>query len=75
MRDSNAAKNLLYRRLRALANYEKANKDLDKARSKNKDVGVVSRKQSSTEFLLDLGFPSYIVPVSLDSGRLRRTRR
>ena len=45
MRDSNAAKNLLYRRLRALANYEKANKDLDKARAKNKDVQIVSSAQ------------------------------
>ena len=42
MRDSNAAKNLLYRRLRALADYENANKALDKARSKNKDVQAVS---------------------------------
>ena len=42
MRDSSAAKNLLYRRLRALANYETATKNLDKARSKNKDVQAVS---------------------------------
>ena len=43
MRDSNAAKNLLYRRLRALANYENCNKALDKARSKNKEVPQVRR--------------------------------
>ena len=42
MRDSLAAKHLLYRRARALANYEAANKALDKARSKNKDVQAVS---------------------------------
>jgi len=42
MRDSAAAKNLLYRRLRALANYEAATKNLEKARSKNKDVQAVS---------------------------------
>ena len=41
MRDSAAAKNLLYRRLRSLSNYENANKALDKARSKNKDVSIV----------------------------------
>lgn len=41
-RDSSAAKNLLYRRLRALANHETATKNLDKARSKNKDVQAVS---------------------------------
>lgn len=42
MRDTTAAKNLLYRRLRALANHETAAKQLDKARSKNKDIQVVS---------------------------------
>jgi len=42
MRDSSAAKNLLYRRLRALANYETATKNLEKARAKNKDVQAVS---------------------------------
>ena len=41
-RDSNAAKNLLYRRLRSLTNYENANKALEKARSKNKEVATVS---------------------------------
>ncbi|XP_076036861.1 sorting nexin 6 isoform X2 [Oratosquilla oratoria] len=38
MRDTSAAKDLLYRRLRCLANYEQANKNLDRARAKNKDV-------------------------------------
>lgn len=42
MRDSAAAKDLLYRRSRALADYEQANKALDKARTKNKDVALVS---------------------------------
>lgn len=41
MRDCTAAKNLLYRRLRCLANYEQANKNLDRARAKNKDVYAV----------------------------------
>lgn len=45
MRDSNAAKNLLYRRLRALATYEQCNKALDKARSKNKDVAQAEHAQ------------------------------
>ena len=43
MRDSAAAKDLLYRRIRALADYETANKNLEKARTKNKDVPTVSR--------------------------------
>jgi len=38
MRDTSAAKDLLYRRLRCLANYESANKNLDKARQRNRDV-------------------------------------
>ncbi|XP_037760047.1 sorting nexin-32 isoform X2 [Chelonia mydas] len=38
MRDSQAAKDLLYRRLRALADYENANKALDRARMRNKEV-------------------------------------
>lgn len=36
--------NLLYRRLRRLANYETANRNLEKARAKNKDVHLVSFK-------------------------------
>ncbi|CAM5126286.1 unnamed protein product [Eretmochelys imbricata] len=38
MRDSQAAKDLLYRRLRALADYEHASKALDRARMRNKEV-------------------------------------
>lgn len=41
-RDSNAAKALLVRRLRCLAAYEAANRNLEKSRSKNKDVHAVS---------------------------------
>ena len=42
IRDTDAAKNLLYRRARCLADYENTNKALDKARLKNKDVAAVS---------------------------------
>ncbi|KAG8232316.1 hypothetical protein J437_LFUL009415 [Ladona fulva] len=45
MRDSMAAKKLLYRRLRCLANYENANKNLEKARTKNKDVQAAEQAQ------------------------------
>uniref|UniRef100_A0A667YDH5 Sorting nexin n=1 Tax=Myripristis murdjan TaxID=586833 RepID=A0A667YDH5_9TELE len=38
LRESQAAKDLLYRRGRALVDYENANKALDKARAKNRDV-------------------------------------
>ncbi|KAL2099066.1 hypothetical protein ACEWY4_005546 [Coilia grayii] len=38
LRESQAAKDLLYRRGRALVDYENANKALDKARAKNKEV-------------------------------------
>ncbi|KAI4458171.1 sorting nexin family member [Holotrichia oblita] len=42
MRDSHAAKQLLVRRLRCLATYEAANRALEKARHKNKDIHAVS---------------------------------
>lgn len=38
MKDTQAAKDLLYRRLRALADYEAANRNLDKARVRNREV-------------------------------------
>ncbi|XP_014260016.1 sorting nexin-6 [Cimex lectularius] len=38
MRDTFAAKRLLYKRLRCLADYEAANRNLEKARAKNKDI-------------------------------------
>jgi hypothetical protein len=41
MRDSLAGKDLLYRRTRSLVDYENANKALEKARTKNKEVAVV----------------------------------
>uniref|UniRef100_A0AC35TXY4 PX domain-containing protein n=1 Tax=Rhabditophanes sp. KR3021 TaxID=114890 RepID=A0AC35TXY4_9BILA len=37
-RESQAAKDLLYRRLRLLSNYESANKNLERARAKNKEI-------------------------------------
>lgn len=42
MRDSHAAKRLLQRRLRFLADYENANRNLEKVRTRNKDVHAVS---------------------------------
>lgn len=47
MRDSAAARDLLYRRARSLANYEQANKKLDTARAKNKDVLSAENAQQS----------------------------
>eukprot|EP00111_Clytia_hemisphaerica_P005114 TCONS_00014733-protein len=44
-RDAQAAKGLLYRRMRCLANLENANKNLDKARAKNKDVAAATTAQ------------------------------
>ena len=45
MRETQAAKNLLFRRLRCLANYESANKALEKARARNKDVAQAEGEQ------------------------------
>jgi len=43
-RETQAAKDLLFRRLRCLANYENANKALEKARARNKDIIQVKEK-------------------------------
>jgi len=45
MRDTSAAKDLLFRRLKSLSNYEKANKDLDLARARNRDVAIAENRQ------------------------------
>lgn len=45
MRDTAAAKDLLFRRLKCLSNYEKANKELDLARARNKDVAIAENRQ------------------------------
>nr|CAB3266466.1 sorting nexin-6 [Phallusia mammillata] len=47
-RDTQACKDLLYRRSRSLANYENANKDLDKARARGKNVHQAEEQQRST---------------------------
>ncbi|KAK7140434.1 hypothetical protein R3I94_012904 [Phoxinus phoxinus] len=44
-RDIQAAKDLLYRRARALADYENSNKALDKARLKGKDIAQAEENQ------------------------------
>jgi len=46
MRDVGAAKDLLYRRLRCLANYEAANKALEKARARNREVPQAEQQQT-----------------------------
>lgn len=51
-RDSNAAKALLVRRLRCLNGYENANRNLEKARAKNKDVHAVSKSKYLFEKIL-----------------------
>jgi len=45
MRDTLAAKDLLYRRLKTLAAFESANKELDLARSKNRDREAAELRQ------------------------------
>ncbi|KYQ55212.1 Sorting nexin-6 [Trachymyrmex zeteki] len=46
MRDTAAAKRLLFRRLKALHEYESANRALEKARAKNKDVHAAEQAQT-----------------------------
>lgn len=45
MHDTSAAKDLLFRRLKCLSNYEAANKNLDRARAKNKDLVQAENQQ------------------------------
>ncbi|CAH0552973.1 unnamed protein product [Brassicogethes aeneus] len=47
MRDSHAARALLVRRLKCLATYENANRTLEKARHKNKDIHAAETAQST----------------------------
>ena len=50
VRDTEAAKNLLYRRARCLADFENANKALDKARVKGKEIAAVSMIKAIGKF-------------------------
>lgn len=52
LRDAQACKDLLYRRSRSLADYENANKELDKARSRGKNVqqAVDQQKAARAKF-------------------------
>ncbi|XP_062503796.1 sorting nexin-6-like [Corticium candelabrum] len=43
--DTKAAKDLLYRRMRSLVNFENSNKALEKARTKSKDVEAAQKNQ------------------------------
>ena len=45
MRDTSAAKDLLYRRLKALAAFEAANKELDLARARNRERELAETRQ------------------------------
>lgn len=56
MRDAEAAKGLLYRRMRCLANLETANKNLDKARAKNKDIATVNFIDILVDYCIDIVF-------------------
>lgn len=47
MRDSKAALDLMHRRSRCLADFETANKNLDRARSKNKEVQQAEANQQN----------------------------
>jgi len=45
-RESQAGKDLLYRRMRCLANYEAANKNLERARAKNREIPKAEAEQA-----------------------------
>ena len=64
MRDSDAAKRLLFRRLKALHTYETANRVLEKARAKNKDVHAVS--------IAELIFLTYNIEIFKREGETKK---
>lgn len=66
-RDSNAAKALLVRRLRCLAAYETANRNLEKARAKNKDVHAVRIDFERSHFLFCLVLPFHHLCICCSS--------
>lgn len=47
--DTKAAKDLLYKRLRSLVNFENSNKALEKARAKGKDVPTAEKNQQTAK--------------------------
>ena len=47
MRDSKAALDLMYRRSRCIADFDTANKNLDRARAKNKEVQLAETNQQN----------------------------
>ena len=49
MRDSKAALDLMYRRSRCFADFDTANKNLDRARQKNKDIPQAETAQESVK--------------------------
>lgn len=49
MRESKAAIDLMYRRSRCLADFDTANKNLDKARQKNKDLSQAEAAQQNVK--------------------------
>jgi len=46
-RETQAGKDLLYRRMRRLANYEAANKNLERARARNRDIAKAEEEQAT----------------------------
>ncbi|XP_047133124.1 sorting nexin-32 isoform X1 [Hydra vulgaris] len=76
MRDTEAAKGLLYRRMRSLANLENANKNLDKARAKNKDVmAATSMQQTANEKFVALSDTAKIELADLKKKKVSHFRK
>lgn len=65
MRDSQAARSLLVRRLKCLAAYEAANRTLEKARQKNKDIHAVSH---ACEDILPINVASFLCLTNSAGG-------
>jgi len=69
MRDTAAAKDLLYRRLKALAAFEAANKELDLARSRNRDREVAETHQKDAWAVFEAVTEEAKVEIELQKER------
>ena len=67
MRDTSAAKDLLYRRLKTLAAFESANKELDLARSRNRDREAAETRQKDAWAVFEGVSNNFIAKTSENS--------
>ena len=74
MRDTSASKDLLYRRLKTLAAFESANKELDLARSRNRDREAAETRQKDAWAVFEGVSNNFIAKTSENSTEKNNER-